>query len=139
MLYDGTCFKSAPKPDPPKPDPGEGCTSYYMELRCFKPKHPSAFSYNLIFKIHGIAFNDVPHFEFAMREIDNLDLALRNSDTSKLAKITVGSQIPVFEGSEERLLTEVQRSVFPSSCSVVVPSVVTYQFNKLKLYPNFSS
>jgi hypothetical protein len=143
MMPDGSCKGDSdpdpdpPKPDPPKPDPGKGCKTYYQELRCFKPKHPDPFVYNLMLKISNLAFNDVPHLEFAISEIDNLDIALRNA--SNLDQIKVSSILPHFESEQHQKLRNLdEKEKFPSSCTEIEKPTVVYKFNKLKLYPRFS-
>lgn len=138
MKYDNTCFI---KETPPQPEPGKGCKSYYQELRCFKPLHPDPFVYNLIFKISNIAFNDIPHLEFVISEIDKLDLALRNA--KNLDKISLSKILPSFTQEEKPkskdiVLRAEAKDQFPESCKVIIPPVVIYKFNKLKLYLKFS-
>jgi hypothetical protein len=83
MLPTGECFVEAP-PEPPKPDPGEGCLTYFQELRCFEPKHPDPFMYNMMFQTTKLNIQDTPHLELMIKEIDTLDLALRNVTSTEL-------------------------------------------------------
>jgi hypothetical protein len=111
-----------PKPEPPKPDPGKGCKDYHSELRCYKPLHPEPFSYNLFLRISNISFNDVPHLQFVIKEIDSLDLALRNS-LKGIAEIKVSSIVPSYESepAKRRILDSSSSRYFPASCKQVLP------------------
>ena len=111
-----------PTPPSPKPDPGKGCKDYHSELRCFKPLHPEPFSYNLFLRISNISFNDVPHLQFVIKEIDSLDLALRNS-LKGIAEIKVSSIVPSYESepAKRRILDSSSSRYFPASCKQVLP------------------
>ena len=93
-----------PPPPPPKPDAGEGCLTYYQELRCYEAKHPEPFYYNLYLQASKLNFKDTPHLEFMIKEIDTLDLALRNVTSDELSQIKISNVFPQFEITNKRVL-----------------------------------
>ena len=122
MLIDGTCLPKSepPKPDPPKPNPGEGCATYYQELRCFQALHPQAFNYIILFQIENLPFNDRPHLEFRLSEIDKLHMVLRTATT--LNQIKFNNIQPQFRSStqENRRIIQATEASFPESCKIVL-------------------
>ena len=140
LTNDGKCQNGAPEPptpDPQKPNPGEGCATYYQELRCFQALHPQAFNYIILFQIENLPFNDRPHLEFRLSEIDKLHMVLRTATT--LNQIKFNNIQPQFRSStqENRRIIQATEASFPESCKIVLDPQVQYKNNKIKIYPQF--